>query len=77
MAILSCERCGKQTAKINKCDYCTKNLCYDCVKSSKKMTKVKALFICKNCWSNMKSRTKYKSAMKRPLAPKEEYERRY
>lgn len=75
MAILTCERCGKQTAKVNKCDYCTKALCYDCVKSSKTVGKKKDMFICKSCWSNIPNRTKFKAAMARPLSQRDEYDR--
>jgi len=29
--ILSCERCSKQTAKLTKCNYCSKNDCVSCI----------------------------------------------
>jgi hypothetical protein len=62
MAILTCEKCGKQSAKISTCNYCNKKICFACVKSSKKLLKVKDIFICKTCWGSMKSRGKFKSA---------------
>lgn len=62
MAILTCERCGRQTAKMQVCNYCSKKICHYCIKSSKKLKKVKELYICKSCWSSMKARRRYKAA---------------
>ncbi len=56
-----CERCGKEIHKNVSCGYCNKKICYSCLKSSKRVTKVEKAFICKDCWSNMKKRKKYKS----------------
>jgi hypothetical protein len=58
----TCERCKKQFPKAERCNYCNKLICESCTKSSKRASKVRKLFICKDCWSNMASRTKFKSA---------------
>ncbi|MDD5023066.1 MAG: hypothetical protein PHU63_02760 [Candidatus ainarchaeum sp.] len=62
MAIITCERCGAQTSKIEKCDHCKKKICYSCIKSQKRIEKTKRYFICKSCWSDMPSRKKFKSS---------------
>lgn len=61
MVIETCARCGNQTAKIRKCDYCTQNVCYSCVKSQKRK-KIGHRIICKSCWTKMPKRRLYKSA---------------
>ena len=63
MAIIVCERCGAKTAKLDSCNYCSKMCCVSCVKSSKR-AKVKGekLYICKDCWTKMDRRGKFKSA---------------
>jgi len=61
MAIESCGRCGDQTAKLVKCNYCNRNICYPCVKSSKRK-KIDHRYICKSCWSSIGKRSMYKSA---------------
>ncbi|MBU0592037.1 hypothetical protein KKF81_01575 [Candidatus Micrarchaeota archaeon] len=60
MAIETCGRCGDQTAKLDKCDYCSRNLCRKCVKSAKRK-KIGRRYICKSCWSNITKRSMYKS----------------
>jgi hypothetical protein len=62
MAIMVCERCGKKIAKLDKCNYCRKMCCTLCVKSSKRAGKGDKLYICKDCWSVMEKRKKFKSA---------------
>lgn len=59
MAILVCDRCGGKTAKLDKCDYCAKACCVSCVKSSKRVGKDKR-YICKDCWTRMEKRRKFK-----------------
>jgi len=59
--IHTCERCGAQTAKVVKCDYCQKTIDNSCIKSQKRK-KVGRRYICKGCWSNMSSRSDFKSA---------------
>lgn len=61
MAIETCGRCGSQSAKLQKCDYCNLSICISCVKSSKRK-KIDHRRICKSCWSNMGKRRAYKSA---------------
>ncbi|MBS3067288.1 hypothetical protein J4450_01180 [Candidatus Micrarchaeota archaeon] len=60
--ILSCERCSKQTAKLTKCNYCSKNDCVSCIRSTKKVHKIKHMAICKNCWGVMRNRRQFKNA---------------
>jgi hypothetical protein len=62
MAIMVCERCGAKIAKLDKCDYCSKMCCVSCIKSSKRAGKGGKLYICKDCWSAMGKRKKFKSA---------------
>ncbi len=59
-----CERCGTEVYKHVVCSYCSRKICNDCIKSSKRVTKTEKAIICKDCWSDMKKRTKYKRAMK-------------
>jgi hypothetical protein len=61
MAIRVCERCGGKTAKLDECNYCSKSVCNNCIKSSKRAGKIAKLYICKDCWSNMKKRKAFKS----------------
>ncbi|NYZ75973.1 hypothetical protein H0N98_01855 [Candidatus Micrarchaeota archaeon] len=61
MAIETCERCGGQTAKVVKCDYCSRRICNPCVKSSKRK-KIDHRYICKGCWGSITKRSMYKSA---------------
>jgi hypothetical protein len=56
-----CDRCSRDIYKFEKCDYCNRKLCFNCVKSSKRLSKTTRLVICKDCWSKMPSRKKYKS----------------
>ncbi|MCL5434327.1 MAG: hypothetical protein M1559_01270 [Candidatus Marsarchaeota archaeon] len=60
MAIL-CERCKREIFRTFKCNYCGRNLCRNCVKSSKRKSKTVKLVICKDCWSEMPKRKAYKS----------------
>ncbi len=60
--LYACERCKKLNPKMEKCDYCNRLVCESCTKSSKRSEKTKKLFICKDCWSNMVRRSKFKSA---------------
>ncbi len=58
----TCERCKKQIPKAEKCDYCNRLMCESCTKSSKRASKIKKLFICKDCWSQMGKRSRFKSS---------------
>jgi len=60
MAIQTCKRCGKQTAKLQTCGYCKSKICYSCIKNSKRK-KIGKRYICKTCWTDMSKRKKYKS----------------
>ncbi len=58
--IHTCERCGKQTAKLWQCDYCGRWICVHCIKSMKKKGPRK-IVICKDCWTNMQTRKQFKT----------------
>lgn len=53
-------RCGNQTAKVRKCDYCDQKICYSCIKSQKRK-KIGHRIICKGCWTKLPKRKQYKS----------------
>ncbi len=57
-----CERCSNETFHPEKCTFCGRMVCRDCVKSSKNSKKEGRLVICKTCWSGMRKRQKFKSA---------------
>ena len=59
-----CERCGAEIYRSDTCNYCNKKICNNCIKNSKKISRTEKLIICKDCWSNMKKRSKHKSAKK-------------
>ena len=56
-----CERCSNQCYGYEKCNYCGKSICNDCAKSAKRVKKVTRYVICKDCWGNLKSRSKFKA----------------
>ncbi len=58
--IETCARCGAQSAKIEKCGYCSRRICYTCIKSQKRKKPGK-LFICKSCWTSMPQRKRFKA----------------
>ncbi|MFP3950167.1 MAG: hypothetical protein ACLFUZ_03705 [Candidatus Micrarchaeia archaeon] len=62
MAIQVCERCDSKTAKLDKCNYCGREVCIRCLKSSKRVGKGNKAYICKDCWSDLEKRGKFKSA---------------
>ena len=70
---MMCERCGKDIFKQVKCDYCNRKICQDCIKSSKRKSKVVRLIICKDCWSVMSKRKIYKSTVKTPIVTAPQY----
>ncbi|MFH1448723.1 MAG: hypothetical protein ABIG39_07715 [Candidatus Micrarchaeota archaeon] len=57
-----CERCSEETHRPEKCNYCSRNLCRKCEKSSKNTKKEGRLVICKSCWGNIERRKVFKSA---------------
>jgi len=59
MAIETCGRCGNQSAKLLKCDYCATAICNSCIKSQKRK-KVAKRYICKGCWTKMPKRMSFK-----------------
>lgn len=58
-----CERCKNDIHKYDTCNYCSRKICFNCVKSQKKISPTERAYICKDCWSNVKRRNKYKSYM--------------
>ncbi|MCL5419998.1 MAG: hypothetical protein M1354_03945 [Candidatus Marsarchaeota archaeon] len=56
-----CERCGADIHKYESCRYCGKKICSNCIKSSRKVSKIVRIVICKSCWSDMKRRKAFKS----------------
>ncbi len=60
---MNCERCKREVYKYNVCNYCDRKVCFDCLKSQKKISGAERAYICKDCWSNLKKRSKYKSYM--------------
>lgn len=60
----NCERCGKEAHYFEYCDYCEpkRRVCRSCQKSSKTASKTLRLVICKDCWSKLERRKKFKSA---------------
>ncbi|MCL5413280.1 MAG: hypothetical protein M1569_02650 [Candidatus Marsarchaeota archaeon] len=64
MIYVICERCGKTIYKYNTCNYCKKKVCFNCVKSSRRVSKVWRLVICKSCWSKMPARKLFKGTTK-------------
>ncbi|MEW5996740.1 MAG: hypothetical protein AB1657_04050 [Candidatus Micrarchaeota archaeon] len=73
MAIEVCVRCGEKSAKFEQCGYCSRSLCIRCIKSCRKPSRTERLCICKDCWSRMETRKKYKAVEKKV---EEEYEPR-
>lgn len=58
---MRCERCGVELFKHQVCNYCDRKIGQECIKSSKRKSKVIRLIICKDCWSVMPRRKAYKS----------------
>ncbi len=58
---LTCERCKAEVYKLERCDYCGRSICFDCVKSSERVTKTSRLVICKDCWSKTELRSMFKN----------------
>lgn len=57
----SCERCKDEIFKNETCNYCSRKICNNCVKSTMRVQKVTRLVICKDCWGNIKKRTAFKN----------------
>ncbi len=74
-----CERCSNEIYKYDVCNYCNRKVCFSCVKSQKKISPTERAYICKDCWSNLKRRKKYKSYMvvKAVFVPRTQEGRRY
>ncbi len=61
---MMCARCGRDIHKYNTCNYCKRQVCTYCVKSSRRVSKTIRLAICKDDWSKLQSRKAFKSATK-------------
>ncbi len=59
-----CDRCGREIHKYELCNYCNRKIGVECVKSSRKVSKIRRLVICKDDWSKMRVRKEFKSARK-------------
>ena len=61
--IVKCQRCGKKTAKVERCSYCGRYICHSCIKASKRVKRrdVLRLVICKDCWGKMEYRKMYRN----------------
>lgn len=59
-----CQRCGTEIYKYSTCNYCKRNICNNCIKSSRRVSKVIRLVICADDWSKMPTRKIYKSVTK-------------
>lgn len=59
-----CERCRNDIYKYNTCNYCKRKVCVNCVKSSRRISKVIRIVVCKDCWTKLPSRKAFKSATK-------------
>jgi len=60
MAIVRCERCSEPSDYLEVCDSCNKRVCRKCVKSSRRATKHERRVICKDCWTSVAKRKKFK-----------------
>ncbi|MCL4381846.1 hypothetical protein M1614_02605 [Candidatus Marsarchaeota archaeon] len=58
---MTCERCKTEIYKYLTCNYCSRKICNNCLKSSQKSSKTVKMVICKDCWSDMKKRNAYKN----------------
>ena len=56
-----CERCSGQEYTLEKCNSCGKMVCESCKKSAKRVKKVTRYVICKDCWTDLKTRAKFKA----------------
>jgi len=62
MATKTCDRCGKPAYILEGCEFCKRKLCKECIKSSKRIKKLRRMVICRDCWGKMDLRTKFKQA---------------
>ncbi|MEM3399579.1 MAG: hypothetical protein QXP42_01980 [Candidatus Micrarchaeia archaeon] len=56
-----CQRCSKEIHLLENCDFCQRLVCVSCIKSSRRLSKVERIVICKDCWSDNKKRQEFKS----------------
>jgi hypothetical protein len=58
---MRCDRCKEEFFRLDKCNSCNRKICNNCIKSTKNLSKTERVGICKDCWSDLKKRSKYKS----------------
>jgi hypothetical protein len=60
MSIL-CDRCKREVYRYERCNYCLRNVCVSCEKSSQRIKKTMRMVICKDCWGDMRKRGAFKN----------------
>jgi len=61
---VNCQRCGRSMYKYNTCNYCKRQIDVNCTKSSRRVSKVIRIVICKDDWSKLPARKAFKSMTK-------------
>ncbi|MEM2974101.1 MAG: hypothetical protein QW112_00520 [Candidatus Micrarchaeia archaeon] len=61
---MRCERCKEETYLLDKCNFCDRKICRSCIKASKNPNRLERIIICKDCWSDIDKRSKFKSYSK-------------
>ena len=62
MIITLCDRCKNETHFSEKCNFCDRRICRDCLKSQKRLHKLERMTMCKTCWGDLGKRSRFKSA---------------
>ncbi|NYZ74734.1 hypothetical protein H0O03_00520 [Candidatus Micrarchaeota archaeon] len=75
---MKCQRCGKEAHMVEPCDYCNRIACRSCIKSTRTVAKTIRRAICKDCWTKIPLRKKFKSEqdpkkVKKPFVERREY----
>jgi len=72
---MKCQRCGKEAHSLEPCDYCNRVVCRACIKSTRTVAKTIRRVICKDCWTKLPLRKKFKSEQNPMKATKQFVER--
>lgn len=75
--VMTCDRCKREIFKMEVCNYCKRQICNRCMKSSQRLRKVNRLVICKDCWSDMSKRKVFKQSSARRISVVEKAAERY
>ncbi len=59
--IKRCERCSDETHFLEKCTFCGKYICRNCLHTAKNLEKIKRVVICKGCFGDAKKIKEYDS----------------